>query len=52
MTVLIEEEGDTETHAELFQVGLDEEQQAVALLGLGLSFPQELLCRLQFFAVV
>lgn len=31
------------THAELSQVGL---------LGLGLSFPQELLCRLQFFAVV
>ena len=42
------------THAELSQVGLEEEQQtqAVALLGLGLSFPQELLCRLQFFTVV
>ena len=42
------------THAELSQVGLEEEQQAqaVALLGLGLSFHQELLCHLQFFTVV
>ena len=42
------------THAELSQVGLEEEQQAqaVALLGLGLSFCQELLCHLQFFTVV
>lgn len=42
-TVLTEKEGDTETHAEFSQVGFDKEQQAVALLGPVLSFPQELL---------
>jgi hypothetical protein len=45
-------EGDTETHLEFFQVGLDKEQQEVALLGLASSFLKELLSSLQFFTVV